>query len=326
MLVEGKASDPKPVLSGVPQGTVLGPLLFNVYINDISKGLSKGTKLKLFADDSLLYRIIRTVQDSLILQKDLLTLQEWEIKWKMQFHPGKCQLIRITNKINPIENNYTIHGVIVEKTESAKYLGVVINSSLKWKDHYQEINKKVNSILGLLQRNFSRCSTDIKSKCYTTLVRPRLEYGGAVWDPHTKSDIEFLEKMQKRGARFATNNYKMETGNTKLNLDKLGWDTLEERRLKAKVSLFHKARLKLIDIPTAHLNFKRRTTRLGGEGEGYERDFSPVDAHRFSFYPSTTNLWNHLPTDAKCCEDINLFTTELQKINLTALKSRISVN
>ena len=199
MLVEGMTSDPKPVLSGVPQGTVLGPLLFNIYINDISKGLSKGTKLKLFADDSLLYRIIKTAQDYLILQKDLNKLQEWEIKWKMQFHPGKCQLIRITNKINPIENNYTIHGVIAEKTESVSYLGVVINSSLKWKDHYQEINKKVNSILGLLQRNLSRCSTDIKSKCYTTLVRPRLEYGSAVWDTRTKSDVEFLEKMQKGG-------------------------------------------------------------------------------------------------------------------------------
>ena len=152
-----------------------------------------------------------------------------------------------------------------------------------------------------------------------------MEYSSAVWDPHSKVDIDFLERMQKRGARFATNNYKMETGNTKLNLDRLGWDSLEERRMQSKLSLFHKARLKLIDIPTAQLNFKRRTTRLGGEGEGYERDFSPVDAHRFSFYPSTTNLWNHLPTDVKCCENVDLFATKLKTVNLTALKAKIYV-
>ena len=97
VLVEGKASNPKPVISGVPQGTVLGPLFFLIYINDISEGLSKGTKLKLFADDSLLYRIIRSAKDVLALQNDLNLLQAWEIEWKMEFHPGKFQLIRIIN-------------------------------------------------------------------------------------------------------------------------------------------------------------------------------------------------------------------------------------
>ena len=89
-MVEGKASTPSVVLSGVPQGTVLGPLFFLIYINDISKGLTKGTKIRLFADDSLLYRTIKTPKDSAILQKDLETLQIWEKQWKMEFYPGKC--------------------------------------------------------------------------------------------------------------------------------------------------------------------------------------------------------------------------------------------
>ena len=86
VLVEGKALDPKPVLSGVPQGTVLGPLFFLVYINDILEGLSKGTKLKLFADDSFLYRTIRSIKDTITLQKDLKSLEAWGVKWKMVFH------------------------------------------------------------------------------------------------------------------------------------------------------------------------------------------------------------------------------------------------
>ena len=191
------ASNPKPVLSGVPQGTVLGPLFFLVYINDISGGLNKGTKLKLFADDSFLYRTIRSVGDTILLQNDLNTLEAWGVKWKMVFHPGKCQHLRITNKKKIIPAQYSILGTAIEETESAKYLGVVIDSKLKFKQQYQEINKKANSILALLRRNFLNCPIDIKTKCYSTLVRPRLEYGCPVWDPGYNVDIDSLEKIKK---------------------------------------------------------------------------------------------------------------------------------
>ena len=120
VVVEGMESAPSKVLSGVPQGTVLGPLFFLIYINDISKGLSKGTKIRLFADDSLLYRTIETPSDSATLQNDLNTLQLWEKKWKMEFHPGKCQLLRITNKTEPIKSTYFIHDTLISKTDSAK--------------------------------------------------------------------------------------------------------------------------------------------------------------------------------------------------------------
>ena len=109
VVIDGKASEPTNVLSGVPQGTVLGPLFFLVYINDISKNLTPGTKIRLFADDSLLYRTIRSSIDSQILQKDLNTLQHWEKLWKIEFHPGKCNLLRITNKSTPVNFTYHIH-------------------------------------------------------------------------------------------------------------------------------------------------------------------------------------------------------------------------
>ena len=112
VLVEGSSSKSSPVLSGVPQGTVLGPLLFLAYINDINTHLSEGTKIRLFADDSLLYRTIRTKEDSDILQQDLNTLQAWESANKMEFHPDKCQVLRITKKLNPIQVQYNIHGTL----------------------------------------------------------------------------------------------------------------------------------------------------------------------------------------------------------------------
>ena len=101
VLVDGSMSKPAPVLSGVPQGTVLGPLLFLAYINDINEHLSPGTHIRLFADDSLLYRNILTPEDSAILQRDLNVLQAWEHENKMEFHPDKCQVLRITNKKSP---------------------------------------------------------------------------------------------------------------------------------------------------------------------------------------------------------------------------------
>ena len=127
VVVDGKASTPTDILSGVPQGTVLGPLFFLVYINDISKNLSVGTKIRLFADDSLLYRTIRSPKDCEILQNDLNNLQKWEKLWKMEFHPGKCHLLQITNKNSPIHFNYKIHNTLLTKVDCAKYLGIIID-------------------------------------------------------------------------------------------------------------------------------------------------------------------------------------------------------
>ena len=135
-MVDGKASKPTIVLSGVPQGTVLGQLFFLVYINDISKNLTPGTKISLFADDSLLYRTIKSSKDCEILQKDLNNLQKWERLWKMEFHPGKCNLLQISNKKSPIDFIYKTHNnnTPLSKVDSAaKYLGIIIDSKLNWK-------------------------------------------------------------------------------------------------------------------------------------------------------------------------------------------------
>ena len=108
-----------PVLSGVPQGTVLGPLFFLLYINDIQRNLSPGTHIRLFADDSLLYRTISSDTDTKILQADLNTLQQWESNNKMEFHPEKCTLLRITNKREANIKTYTIHDVALDMQSKA---------------------------------------------------------------------------------------------------------------------------------------------------------------------------------------------------------------
>ena len=198
VIVDGCKSDANDVLSGVPQGTVLGPLFFLIYINDICQDLTAGTSIRLFADDSLLYREIKTHQDTLILQRDLEALQTWETHNKMEFHPGKCQVIRITNKRDPIIGTYNIHGVILQFFNSVKYLGVTIDSKLSFKEQCNNVCHRAHFMLSFLERNFSRCPQKIKEQCYFALVRPLVEYGCTAWDPHEKVKIELLEKVNKR--------------------------------------------------------------------------------------------------------------------------------
>ena len=242
----------------------------------------------------------------------------------MEFHPGKCQLLKFANKKEKIPTNYKIHDTPILETDSAKYLGVAIDANLNWRYQYSSMIKKCNSTLAFIRRNLNHSPRFVRERCYTALVRPRIEYAGAVWDPHNKIHRQEIEKVQKRAARFVTGNYKMETGNTKFNLDSLEWPTLEERRLQTKLTIFQKARLKLIDIPTDHLKFKSRQTRQGGDGQTYQRFNSNVGGHIFSFSPHTTNLWNHLPLGVRLSNDIEEFTSEVKKIDLTSLTQKMS--
>ena len=238
VIIDGTESDTSNVLSGVPQGTVLGPILFLIYINDICSNLNPGTKLRLFADDSFLYREIKSNQDNKLLQEDLNTLQRWEMKWKMEFHPDKCQVLRITNKRKPIPASYTIHNKTLNETNQAKYLGVIIDSKLQWNYQNKYICKKTNNVLGFLRRNTSSLPKTVKENCYKTLVKPVIEYGCSVWDPHTKDQISNLDKIQKSAARYVLNDYTFEKGATNTNMNKLGWISLQEQRAKIKVTNF----------------------------------------------------------------------------------------
>ena len=173
--LEGTTSKEAAVTSSVPQGTVLGSLLFLVYINDLPACVS--SEACLFADDCLLYRTIKSQRDADILQDDLNSLQQWEAKWLMSFNPDKCEVLRVTNKRkNIIQSQYTIHGTVLNTVDKTKYLGVTIRSKLNWKPHISNISKKANNIRAFLHRHLTRRPAPIKEQAYKTCVRPILEY------------------------------------------------------------------------------------------------------------------------------------------------------
>ena len=129
VVLDGTESDSSWVSSGVPQGSVLGPILFLIYINDLPDCVN--SNVRLFADDTILYRKINSSTDVKDLQADLNSLENWESDWQMEFHPGKCQIIRVTKSLTPLDTEYFLHGHKLEAVSSAKYLGITINHDLK---------------------------------------------------------------------------------------------------------------------------------------------------------------------------------------------------
>ena len=196
VVVNGVKSDWAPVLSGVPQGTVLGPLLFSLYINDISSDIE--SEIRLFADDCVCYREIKDEKDTMKLQRDIDRLGSWARKWGMRFHPVKCNMMQLTRKrIKKIHASYTLEGTNLENVESIKYLGVTITSDLRWNTHVSNVCTKANRTLGFLRRNLHSCPQEVKEAAYKGLVRPVLDYGSSVW-PRCSSPGRIRKRAKAR--------------------------------------------------------------------------------------------------------------------------------
>ena len=170
VLVDGECSDTCPVKSGVPQGTVLGPLLLLLYINDI--GLN--SKVRLFADDCLVYREINSQQDCDTLQQDLDKLHTWSKEWQMAFYVTKSFIMSTTlARLNIFHHEYKMAGSALQLTPSSPYLGVQLNNKMSWNTHVDYIVAKANRSFGFLRRNLYRCPSKINEITYSTMVRPR---------------------------------------------------------------------------------------------------------------------------------------------------------
>ena len=212
VVVDGEVSEHVHVKSGVPQGTVLGPLMFLIYINDIADNISSETHIRLFADDCVLYRPIQSSNDTDTLQMDLNSLTDWVTKRQMSFNTAKCSILRITTKKNPLIHNYSMQNDYLDSVKRHPHLGVELSHNLKWTEHISNITLKANKALWFIRRNLWRCPTSIKQQMYFAVVRPILEYACVVWDPHTSSDIQRVEMVRRRAARFVSNNYKKSEG------------------------------------------------------------------------------------------------------------------
>ena len=193
VVVDGRSSSQASVLSGVPQGTVMGPLPFLLFINDLPSVADPHTQVRLFTDDCLVNRNIKSIQDQIQFQRDLDALNDWGTSWGMEFNAKKCNIMTISSKETPLTKFYQLdEDTVLQQVDSATYLGILINKSLKFSEHIRNTTNKCSRRLGFLRRNLKRCPKELKKTAYISLVRSCAEYDAAIWDPHLAKDIEAL--------------------------------------------------------------------------------------------------------------------------------------
>ena len=235
------------------------------------------SSVRLFVDDCVLYRNIHSLQDCLILQKDLDSLGLWEADWQMKFNVAKCHSMRATRHYShkQIIHDYTLHQQTLENVQSAKYLGITITENMDWGQHISDISSKATKTLGFLQRNLAFAPRSTKEVAYKTLVRPKLEYTAPIWSPYCKTQIQQVEKVQRTAARRTCRRWR-NTSSVGEILDELQWPTLEARRDQSSLLFFHKihcgtmsidkdkylTRLRVLDLPGHHTTHSIAGPRL----------------------------------------------------------------
>ena len=293
VIVDGATSDPVPVVSGVPQGTVLGPLLFLLFINDLPNNLQSQTRL--FADDCVVYRQVKNLAECQVLQEDLDKLARWESLWGMEFHPQKCSVLTCTKIRTPLRYPYHLKGHVLEQTMSSKYLGVDLTHDLTWNQHINRTTKKANSMLGFLRRNLKSASEITKTNAYKTIVRPHLEYCSTVWSPHHKDQKSQIEAIQRRAARYVTARYNNRSSVTSM-LDHLGWESLQSRRTKADMCMTFKILNNLIDINHDKYFYPAHARTRANHSFKLRHVGARKDTLKHSFFPRVVPAWNSLPS------------------------------
>ena len=334
VVVDGEHSGEAEVLSGVPQGTVLGPLLFLCHINDLPDCVS--SMVRLFADDCLLYRAIKNRQDHIELQNDLKKLEEWANKWGMRFNADKCYILSINSKSS---HYYQLNGTILKEVEDNPYLGLTISNDLRWTKQIGKTTAKASSALGFIRRNLQQCPQETRLQAYISLVRSQLEYGAVIWDSSVQQEIDQLERIQRQGARFITRDYRSkEKGCMARMLKNLNLPTLQERRKELRMTLLFKVAKDLLPAipPENYLKPKRETRNIQPTTHTKYKDYktknlvdkyetkhskcyqipqtrNPSGPYSQSFFVRTIVDWNKLKNTTVTAESVDSFKTQLKR-------------
>lgn len=306
VVINGTSSFEAEVSSGVPQGSVSGPVLFILYINDLLDGIKVNKAY--FADDGTIFHKIVSKEDQEKLNKELEEVRNWCEKWKMEVNWDKTHLIRFTKRRegNALSHEYSINGKILKESKAIKLLGVTVRDDLKWNDHVENVCKKASRQLYLLTHLIKETPQPVKMLIYKALVRPHLEYASSVWSPSEDNLIKALEGVQRRAIRAIVNNYDR-TISVTTKREELNLEELHTRRHHRRIINFYKiVNNRTIINPWEHV----RPMVYKGRHD-HDRKFSrELCCNRFyaeSFFPSTIKSWNDLKPELATCKKLEKF-------------------
>ena len=295
-------------MSGVPQGSVLGPICFIIYINSIDKSLTdKDSFISKFADDTKVGRAILSVNDNVILQNDLNALVDWSKTWKMQFNASKCKILHF-GRTNP-QHSYYMEGVELEKSDKEKDVGVLITNTLKPTSQCSTAAARANSVLGQMSRALSFRNKKTWIPLYKTYVRPHLEYCAQAWSPWTQHDTDLLENVQKRAVRMTSG---LQGQSYEDKLSELGLTTLSERRIRGDLIMVWKILHNHDDV--SYSTWFRlassdavQNTRLSSGLLNLRQSRFNSETRRHFFSQRVIEKWNNLPETVKNAPSVNSF-------------------
>lgn len=288
--VNGVRSQNHKVSSGVPQGSVLGPLLFLLFINDMPDSIHF-SNLRLFADDSLLYKQIVSDSDSSQLQEDLDNLATWAETWQMSFNTGKCEHMRVARPTKQHDSSsipeYSFSNDKLSYVNNIKYLGVFIDNQLSFDRHISEVCKKATSTLHMLMRNLKRARKKTRTIAYKTICRPILEYASQSWCPYKSKHIKSIEAINRKAFRWA--NFKKKFDRITDMMAEEGWQSLVERRHANDIKMYFKilSGTAAIDETKVATQQSSYMTRVGAT-----QGVINTNVQRYSFKHRVHNLLN----------------------------------
>ena len=326
VIVGNTKSHVKPVLSGVPQGSILGPILFVLFINDLPGGLSPGTDLALYADDTKIWRTIRSVDDQEAIQNDITYLHNWSIQNKMKFHPQKCKVLSVAN--NPpllpgAQYTYYLGENLLGYVNSEKDLGVDINSKLNFNDQCHRLINKANQQFGLTKRTcYFVFDKKRRRVLYLSLIRSQFEHCSPIWRPITSTLTDEFENFQKKCIKWILNEESLSYFSYDIYIRKCRETDLlpiSKRFDLNDLILFHKIVYKYIPLELPDYLSFFSTSRLRSTHLDELCIVSNLLPHRFSnyldksFFYRTHSLWNGLPYKIREIGEISLFKSSVIK-------------
>jgi ribonucleases P/MRP protein subunit RPP40 len=301
-----QSSDWEKVLSGVPQGSVLGPPLFTIYIDDIDDIVRFIKILRKFSDDTKLGHSVATPEDRGRLQLALTKLCEWARTWGMEFNIKKCKVMHLGH--NNTEQAYFMEGQQLEVTEVERDIGVNVVKGLKQASQCQKSARTAQGVLSQITRAFHYRDRNVFLRLYIQYVRPHLEYASPAWSPWLEADKEVMEKVQRRAVNMISG-LKAKTYEEKLR--ELGLTTLEERRHQTDMAQVYKI-ITGKDMVNSEFWFQKvdgteRLTRSAADPLNLRPQAARLEVRRNFFSNRTVEDWNKLPSEVKNVRTVAIF-------------------